>query len=167
MRWLDIRLTLQIRLSIKFKKKTISVLKIPHIFSSNSSLVLPPALTHALPISLSPLSVCLSFPFPLVFWLYPAALMTKLWLGLRMARLSSAQCCSALPSPTQRRPLPLLARFWRVEWLLGPHGNSSAEASYVCPAGARCFSLGEQVGNTHKGQHSSSPARKRRCFHEN
>ncbi len=60
--------------------------------------------------------------FQCLFGFCGPALMTKLWLDVRIAGLSSAQRCSTLSSPTQRAPLPLLGLFWRVEWYAS-HGN--------------------------------------------
>lgn len=69
---------------------------------------------------ISPFS-CLCF-LPL-FGLCAPALMTKLWLAIRIAGLSSAQRCSTLSSPTQRGPLPLLGLLLKSRVAVRPHGN--------------------------------------------
>jgi len=61
--------------------------------------------------------------FQCLFGFCAPALMTKLWLGVRIAGLSSAQRCSMLSSPTQRAPLPLLGLLLKSGVAMGPHGN--------------------------------------------
>lgn len=61
--------------------------------------------------------------FQCLFGFCAPALMTKLWLGVRIAGLSSAQRCSTLSSPTQRAPLPLLGPLLKSRVAMGPHGN--------------------------------------------
>lgn len=61
--------------------------------------------------------------FQCLFGFCAPALMTKLWLGVRIAGLSSAQRCSTLSSPAQRAPLPQLGLLLKSRVAMGPHGN--------------------------------------------
>lgn len=61
--------------------------------------------------------------FQCLFGFCAPALMTKLWLGVRIAGLSSAQRCFSLSSPTQRAPLPLLCPLLKSRVAMRPHGN--------------------------------------------
>ncbi len=61
--------------------------------------------------------------FQCLFGFCAPALMTKLWLDVRIAVLSSAQRCSTLSSLTQRAPLPLLGPLLKSRVAMCPHGN--------------------------------------------
>lgn len=85
----------------------------PHI--SLPSLSLAQILTHE-PLLFAVCVLCL-------FGFCAPALMTKLWLDIRIAVLSSAQRCSTLSSPAQRAPLPLLGPLLKSRVAMCPHGN--------------------------------------------
>ncbi len=61
--------------------------------------------------------------FQCLFGFCAPALMTKLWLDVRIAVLSSAQRCSTLSSLTQRAPLPQLGLLLKSRVAMCPHGN--------------------------------------------